>query len=214
MRDVVITTATMRVAGQSADLELSVACGSKGAMAYQFRTFDKSGDPIDLRYPNSFGPPQRKILIRLDDAEPRPAYDLTSPYTNQVLLLRAHDYANARKLIAQLPLVNGSETYTIEQTSDGFRAMAAPCLESERVRKQKLRDEAELSTQSSTPESPEPEPTSIAAKCWSPPTGPHVMDDPDRPISFDETQEIEAATGRPYQQGDTIHGRAEDRCPA
>lgn len=40
--------------------------------------------------------------------------------------------------------------------------------------------------------------------------GPNVLPADGRPIRADEIAEIEAATGRPYQEGDTIHGRAEE----
>lgn len=63
-------------------------------------------------------------------------------------------------------------------------------------------------------QNPQPSPAAQKAACWTPPSGPNIMDDPDRPIRFDEVQEIEAATGRSYEQGDTVWGRVEDRCPA
>lgn len=39
--------------------------------------------------------------------------------------------------------------------------------------------------------------------------GPDVLPADARPLRSDEIEEIEQATGRPYQEGDTIHGRAE-----
>lgn len=39
--------------------------------------------------------------------------------------------------------------------------------------------------------------------------GPDVQEPGVRPLSYDEVQEIEKATGRPYQEGDSIYGRAE-----
>lgn len=38
--------------------------------------------------------------------------------------------------------------------------------------------------------------------------GPEVQPRGTRPIRMDEIREIEAATGRPYQEGDSIHGRS------
>jgi len=39
--------------------------------------------------------------------------------------------------------------------------------------------------------------------------GPDVQARDARPLRADEIQEIEKATGRPYQEGDSIHGRAQ-----
>jgi hypothetical protein len=38
--------------------------------------------------------------------------------------------------------------------------------------------------------------------------GPNVQPADARPLRADEIEEIEKATGRPYQEGDSIHGRA------
>ncbi len=40
--------------------------------------------------------------------------------------------------------------------------------------------------------------------------GPNVIDNKERGLRWDEIEEIERATGRPYQEGDTIHGRARE----
>ena len=40
--------------------------------------------------------------------------------------------------------------------------------------------------------------------------GPDVQAPGSRPMNMDEIQEIEKATGRPYQEGDSIHGRAKE----
>lgn len=40
--------------------------------------------------------------------------------------------------------------------------------------------------------------------------GPDVQPHGSRPLRHDEVQEIEKATGRPYQEGDSIHGRAKE----
>lgn len=40
--------------------------------------------------------------------------------------------------------------------------------------------------------------------------GPDVQARGARPLRADEIQEIERVTGRPYQEGDSIHGRAQD----
>jgi hypothetical protein len=39
--------------------------------------------------------------------------------------------------------------------------------------------------------------------------GPNVQAADARPLRADEIDEIEKATGRPYQEGDSIHGRAQ-----
>jgi hypothetical protein len=39
--------------------------------------------------------------------------------------------------------------------------------------------------------------------------GPNVQAHDARPLRADEVEEIEKATGRPYQEGDSIHGRAQ-----
>jgi hypothetical protein len=39
--------------------------------------------------------------------------------------------------------------------------------------------------------------------------GPNVLPADARPLRADEIEEIEKATGRPYQEGDSIHGRAQ-----
>jgi len=39
--------------------------------------------------------------------------------------------------------------------------------------------------------------------------GPNVQAHGTRPLRADEVEEIEKATGRPYQEGDSIHGRAQ-----
>lgn len=216
MTDVSVSKAVSTLPGANFNLEATIACGSGGKLAYQFRTFDKSGEPANLKVDDIHGSFGKIAVIRIDDGKPYSHWDF-SRFANQVLITgrEASEMAEGSKLVLRLRLMNGDETYTLDQSGASVRSVFQNCLP------------AKASTVPVPPSSSEAGPAEGAiadnssqtqmsgvskAECWTPPSGPTIDDDPDRPITADEVQEIEKATGRAYVQGDSIYGRAEDRC--
>lgn len=215
MTDVKKVTATTVLQGENANLEVLVVCAANGSMAYRLRSFDKDGAPVDIRSSLQGGSLARILQIRVDKEKPYNVWDFAKVFSNQVLITPPDTarLSKAMKMVIRAPLEHGTEIFTVDQGGEDFRTAVQNCVQS--LPAKKVAEPATPAlvaddTQRATPPAAESKP---AASCWTPPSGPNVVENPDG-ISFQEVQEIEGVTGRPYQQGDSIYGTAESRCPA
>ena len=223
MTDLSMRKAVTKIIGENFDAETTIVCASTGAVAYQFRTFDKAGDPAELRWAQVFGGPAKTALIRLDDGSPYKHTD-SSRFSNQLLVggFLAKKMAASTKIVMSLDPLQGKETYVFEQSDPSLRSVLSQCAEGA------PQSAPSAGSRPALPVSAADQQTDVFAgpaqtvsesppsgeQCWTPPSGPHVLSEENRPLSFQEVEEIERVTGRSYQEGDSIYGRVEDRCPA
>lgn len=218
MTGATVTSAMTTLHGENADLELTAYCRKDGE-AYRFRTFDKDGQPLGLIINQDEQNPIKQMIIRVDEASPFTVYDSYQTYSNQfnIVTPRSRGLGKAQKIVVRVALAVETETFTIDQGDSAFRQMMKPCIQQFEAAKQRI---ASRNTQQAMPVAVPQAPATlaedarVASGCWRPPSGPDVIDDPDRAISYQEVEEIERATGRSYQAGDSIYGRVEDRCGA
>lgn len=207
MTDVSRTFGSANFVGQHYNVEVTVACGGTGKLAYQIRSFDQAGTPAPIkRFKNIFGKLRPALRVRLDNAQPYLVADESGRFSNQVLLtaLEAQKIARATSVVIQVPFLEGDlETYSFSQRDVGLQGLLQPCLAA---------GGATARTDETSVDGEAP-PQNGAHGCWTPPSGQRVKD-ADQVITADEIAEIEAANGRPFQVGDTIWGKAEDRCPS
>lgn len=190
MSDLRTLTAVHAVSGDFAKYEVVVRCIPKRlSLAYIISAFDDEGRGVALS--RSIGASE----FRPDGA---PARFLPSAGLNSVAAYSStREAAGANRIVIRVGTNAGADTFEIDQSNAEYRSVAEPCLqalaESERKRK-----EAEAAMLAAAPVEP------VTAEDDG-------MNDADgeRPIRMDEIQEIEAHTGLPYEEGDSIYTNAE-----
>lgn len=246
MTDVGLMKAEGMLEGENFDLETVVACTSTGKVVYQFRAFDKAGEPANINNDAIHGSRGKIVHVRMDDKQPNEWWDF-SRFSNGIVITPSFStgMAAAKRVILRLRMVNGDETYTLDQSDQKLQSVLQSCPDKLAKGKTEAAGDSgmgkiEAGTAEASPEAAAAEPEYkvvtnefgetthvypvkgrrsdgtfvIMQVGFTPgerPTGEiataHGTED--APIRFDMLQEIEAATGRPYQEGDTIYGRAQ-----
>ena len=135
MTDVRITKASTRFSGEQFDAEVEIACNSKGGIHYSFTTFDKSGNPAEITSKPVFGREALVFAVRQDDRAAKPMWTSNPRYSNLITFSSKGGtdcLAGGSQLTVRIPLVNGVETFVLDQTDKSLREMLEPCLAMQR----------------------------------------------------------------------------------
>lgn len=191
MTDTGYDVARVVLSGETFDVEATATCTDRAAARYTFVVFDKDAQPAPFRTVVTFGSPHYSLQIRRDQERPYNHMEFRSAYENQVQV-RGREAAQAIAadvLTLRFFMLDGTETLKLDQSSEAFRGAMARCFPVTH---------------------PDRAPTAALDGGGTPVSAGESEEAMARPLRADEIAEIEAANGRPYQPGDTIHGRAEN----
>ena len=140
MTDIARSVASIKISGENADIEIVASCGGAAVASYQFRAFDKSGNPLDFQQTGTAST-FKSMQLRRDEKESYVAYDSAGAFANQLTLDPAHALGLlvANKVVARAPLANGTETFEYEQTAANFREAMQLCIAREEAAAARLR---------------------------------------------------------------------------
>jgi hypothetical protein len=143
MSDTTIASAEARLTGDRFDVEAKVMCKAGADSVYEFKVFDKQGDPAHVRSRILPRPPYSQISdfeLRLDMAEAESVVSDEVRYSNVLtfssqgapLLRDMHlgdRVVQANTVMVKLALSQGDQIVTIDQTNPVVRSVIGPCAE-------------------------------------------------------------------------------------
>lgn len=148
MTDATVTQATATFKGNQFDIEVGISCSSNGDTRYTAASFDKAGQPAEMRSRVvTFGAPYDvgtwvDYQVRADDGPAVSGVVRNPEYNNQISLHSGgvhflggqlvedttHRIAAASNVVLRLFMLNGEETIEWDQSDPDLRNLLAPCL--------------------------------------------------------------------------------------
>jgi hypothetical protein len=152
MTDATVNQASATFEGNRFNIEVGVSCSSTGDISYTATSFDKAGEPAEMRTEANWQRSWIPFQMRADDDQPLSWATSNPQYNNQISLNsepvqffmgkpvddRAEGMAAASNIVLRLFMPTGEETIKWSQADTALRSLLTPCLSQRQAERDRL----------------------------------------------------------------------------